>query len=82
MVIPDCLKVLRLKSERNSCLLGHLSKEFGWNYGPLIERLEAQRKIKEQAFYEQKKANIAAKGKATSKADLSAFAPVLTSVGY
>ncbi|CAE7809856.1 unnamed protein product, partial [Symbiodinium microadriaticum] len=57
MVIPEAIKVIRLRSDRNFCVLSNLSKEFGWNYGPLVEKLEAQRKIKEQAFYAEKKAN-------------------------
>ena len=82
MVVPDALKVIRLKSERNFCVLGDLSAAFGWNYGPLIERLETQRKIKEQAYYQEKKAKKTAIAKAEAKADLSSVAPVLKQLGY
>jgi hypothetical protein len=82
MVVPEALKVIRLKAERNFSVLGDLSREFGWNYGPLIERLETQRKIKEQAFYEQKKAGIAARGKAIAKSNLSSVAPILSGIGH
>ena len=82
VVVPAALKVLRMRSDRNFTILGNLSKEVGWGHQELVERLEAQRKIKEQAFYAEKKAGIAAKGRATAAADLSSVAPVLESFGY
>jgi large subunit ribosomal protein L13Ae len=62
-------------------MLGELSKEVGWGYTDLIQRLEAQRKIREQAYYAEKKAKVAAKAKAVAAADLSAVAPVLAPYG-
>jgi len=44
--------------------------------------LEEQRKVKEQAYYAEKKAAVAAKCKAAAAADLSAVAPVLSAFGY
>jgi large subunit ribosomal protein L13Ae len=74
--------VLRLRSDRRFTVLGELSKEVGWGYTDLVARLEAQRKIKEQVFYAEKKALIASKGKAADAADLSAVKPVLEGFGY
>merc|ERR1712083_556049 len=54
MVIPSCLKVLRLKKERHFCRLGDLSTEVGWKQDALIKRLEDQRKVKSEAFYKKK----------------------------
>lgn len=71
-----------MRSDRNFTVLGNLAKEVGWAHHELVDKLEAQRKIKEQAFYAEKKAGIAAKGKATAAADLSTVAPVLASYGY
>ncbi len=82
VVVPAALKVLRLRADRNFTVLGELSKEVGWGYTDLVARLEAQRKIKEQAFYAEKKAGLVLKSKAASAADLSAVAPVLASLGY
>jgi large subunit ribosomal protein L13Ae len=82
LVVPEALKAIRMRPDRNFTVLGSLSKEFGWNYGPLVERLEAQRKIKEQAFYAEKKAKIALASKAASAVDLTAVNKVLTSNGY
>lgn len=82
VVVPDALKVLRMRPDRNFCLLGELSKEVGWGYTDLVEKLEKQRKVKEQAFYAEKKAAIALKGKATASADLSKVSKVLSDYGY
>merc|ERR1712217_332019 len=65
MVIPHCLKVLRLRPERRFCKLGDLSKEVGWKHQDLITRLETMRKTKSHAFYEKKKATVKARNDAT-----------------
>jgi len=82
VVVPAALKVLRLRSDRNFTVLGELSKEVGWGYTDLVARLEAQRKIKEQAFYAEKKASNVVKSKAVKAADLSSVTPVLAKFGY
>ena len=61
LVVPDALKVLRMRADRNFCLLGELSKEVGWGYTDLVAKLEATRKAKEQAYYQEKKAASTAK---------------------
>eukprot|EP00600_Ochromonadales_sp_CCMP1393_P006913 CAMPEP_0174973408 /NCGR_PEP_ID=MMETSP0004_2-20121128/11226_1 /TAXON_ID=420556 /ORGANISM="Ochromonas sp., Strain CCMP1393" /LENGTH=197 /DNA_ID=CAMNT_0016223855 /DNA_START=24 /DNA_END=617 /DNA_ORIENTATION=+ len=82
LVVPAALKSVRLKADRNFTVLGELCKEVGWGYTDLVAKLEAQRKIKEQAFYAEKKAGIAKKSKAAAAADLSAVTPVLAPLGY
>lgn len=82
VVVPAALKVLRLRSDRNYTVLGDLSKEVGWGYTELVAKLEEQRKIKEQAYYAEKKAAVALKAKAEASADLSTVTPVLASFGY
>jgi large subunit ribosomal protein L13Ae len=44
VVVPQAIKVLRLKSYRKFCMLGDLSSKVGWKYHDLIKRLEADRK--------------------------------------
>jgi len=56
MVVPQALKVLRLKPYRRFCKLGDLSTKVGWKYQGLIERLEKQRKVKDEAFWKRTKA--------------------------
>merc|ERR1712129_665786 len=55
MVLPACLKVLRLRPERRFCRLGDLSKEVGWKQSDVIDRLESQRKVKSEAFHKKKR---------------------------
>merc|ERR1711897_69469 len=57
MVVPSCLKVLRLKKERHFCKLGDLSQQVGWKHQDLVERLEKQRKVKSEVFYKKKLAS-------------------------
>merc|ERR1719359_1074979 len=40
MVIPSCLKVLRLAPDRKYCKLGDLSAHQGWKHQGLIKRME------------------------------------------
>merc|ERR1719497_302922 len=49
MVIPSCLKVLRLRPERRFCKLGDLAQQVGWKQSDVIDRLESQRKVKSEA---------------------------------
>merc|ERR1740121_3030761 len=72
MVIPHCLKVLRLRPERRFCKLGDLSHSFGWKHKDLLERLEGQRKVKSVAFHKKKVAATRAKTAAVNSASISA----------
>ena len=84
LVVPDALKVLRMRADRNFCLLGELSKEVGWGYTDLVAKLEATRKAKEQAYYQTKKADSTAKDQKIKSiaAKLEAPNKVLAAYGY
>ncbi|KAK1059234.1 60S ribosomal protein L16A [Friedmanniomyces endolithicus] len=56
MVVPQALRVLRLKPGRKYCTVGRLGHEFGWKYRDVVARLEERRKVKGQAYYERKTA--------------------------
>jgi len=56
MVVPQALRVLRLKPGRKYCTVGRLGNEFGWKYQDVVARLEERRKVKGAAYYERKKA--------------------------
>merc|ERR1712224_499644 len=43
MVVPEALKVVRIKSHRKTCLLGELASHFGWEKGDVVSTLEAKR---------------------------------------
>merc|ERR1712203_344394 len=72
MVIPHCLKVLRLRPERRYCKLGDLSHSYGWKHQELLTRLEGQRKVKSLAFHKKKIASTRAKQAELKKAKVSA----------
>jgi large subunit ribosomal protein L13Ae len=83
VVVPDALKVLRMRADRNFCLLGELSKEVGWGYTELVDKLETARKTKEQEFYAEKKAKVAKRAKVVKSATVSAGSKkILTAAGY
>merc|ERR1719240_2170790 len=63
MVVPQALKVLRIKSFRNTCLLGDLMSMNGWKRKDIVEKLEGKRKAKSQIFWEKKQKRLAAKKK-------------------
>jgi large subunit ribosomal protein L13Ae len=54
-VIPQALRVLRLKPGRKFCRLGDLSTQVGWQHDALVQTLEAKRKTRAAAFYIAKK---------------------------
>merc|ERR1719208_588914 len=55
VVVPSCLKVLRLKQRRKFCTVGRISHEVGWKYQGVVSTLEARRKVKAKEFYDRKK---------------------------
>ena len=55
MVVPQALRVLRLKPGRKYCTVGRLSHEVGWKYQDVVARLEERRKVKSAAYYQRKK---------------------------
>ncbi|KAF2222737.1 ribosomal protein L13 domain-containing protein [Elsinoe ampelina] len=56
VVVPQALRVLRLKPGRKYCTVGRLGHEFGWKYQDVVSKLEEKRKVKSAAYYERKKA--------------------------
>ncbi|KAF7310979.1 60S ribosomal protein [Mycena chlorophos] len=80
MVVPEALRVLRLKPGRKYCTVKRLSHEVGWGYKDVVDRLEEKRKIKAQAFHERKVAAVKLRQKAI--ADNGASFEKLTALGY
>jgi len=80
MVVPQALRILRLKPGRKFCTVGRLSSEFGWKYQDVVSRLEEKRKVRASAYYERKKAlnrKIAA-----AKRSVSTNSEELAALGY
>ncbi len=67
MVVPDALRITRLRPGRKFTVIGELATQVGWKHGELVKKLEAKRKTRSAAFYKTKLALNAAKSKAASK---------------
>ena len=82
VVVPDALKVLRLKPHRKFCCLGELAGKIGWTRKDLVARLEEKRKVKSAKFWESKQKKVAARKKAAGSADLKKFNDELAKYGF
>lgn len=83
MVIPEALKVLRLRPGRKSTNLGDLTSRYGWKHREVVATLEEKRKVKSAAFYERKVADNKLMKQAAKEADIPADAKAtLEQFGY
>lgn len=82
LVVPDALKVLRLKSHRKFCVLGELAQKIGWTKKDLVSRLEEKRKLKSQKFWELKQKKLDARQKAQGNKDVQKFNEELAKYGF
>jgi len=71
-VIPQALKMLRLKPYRKYCKLGDLSQKVGWKCQDLLARLEDKRRVRAQKFFSKKKIVQKARLQGKAAAKLSA----------
>jgi large subunit ribosomal protein L13Ae len=55
MVVPEALRVTRLRPGRRFTNLGRMCSEVGWKHWDTIKTLEAKRKTKSSAFWAKKK---------------------------
>jgi len=84
-VVPEALRVIRLKPSADHCVLGRLSVEVGWKHQAAVAKLEERRKIKSKKFYERKRAieNIRSKAtKNSGQAKVKEFNEALSKLGY
>merc|ERR1712006_64114 len=68
MVVPDALRITRLKPGRKYSNLGKLAAELGWGYKDVVTQYETKRKQKAAEWYAQKKQQKAAFAKAQAEA--------------
>eukprot|EP00457_Paulinella_chromatophora_P013787 gb/GEZN01014131.1/.p1 GENE.gb/GEZN01014131.1/~~gb/GEZN01014131.1/.p1 ORF type:complete len:127 (+),score=34.92 gb/GEZN01014131.1/:499-879(+) len=83
-VIPDALRLLRLKPNRKYCRIGDLANQVGWKHDDLIKRLEAKRKTKAATYYNTKKelGKIKKQAMANAAEALAEVAEPLAKMGY
>jgi len=82
VVVPQALRVLRLKPGRKYTTVGRLSHEVGWKYQDVVSRLEERRKVKSAAYYAKKKALTQKIAAAQKSAESSEASKALKSFGY
>merc|ERR1739848_294188 len=83
LVVPEALRVLKLRPYRRFSNLGKICSQLGWKHGGLIEGLEDKRKEIAAADYHERTANLreAAK-KESSSAELQQVNAELAKFGY
>merc|ERR1712072_299135 len=78
MVVPQALRVTRLKPKRPYTTVGHLAEEVGYKHLEVVQKLEAKRVEAAPAYNSQRKAaNVKA-----AKAKASKVSAVLAEYGY
>ncbi|KAM3132506.1 60S ribosomal protein L13A [Paramecium bursaria] len=81
-VIPDALKIVRLKNHRPSCVLGDLLASVGWKQQSIVSKLEEKRKARGLAYYKRKASKVNAKRKAVGAKEVQAINSQLENYGY
>mmetsp|Transcript_28913 Transcript_28913/g.67614 ORF Transcript_28913/g.67614 Transcript_28913/m.67614 type:complete len:209 (-) Transcript_28913:81-707(-) len=68
MVVPDALRITRLRPGRRFTNLGRMCSEVGWKHRDTIKMLEEKRKTKSEAYWAKKKELIQMRRKAEKQA--------------
>ena len=82
MVVPDALKIMRLRDSRKFCTLGEIAELAGWTKKDLLVRLENRRKEKAGKFWELKKKKLTAKTNASKHKELETLNKELAAYGF
>tara|TARA_B110000285_G_C15104454_1_gene607070 strand:+ start:1183 stop:1779 length:597 start_codon:yes stop_codon:yes gene_type:complete len=82
MVVPEALKVVRMKAHRRFCVYGDLAQMAGWTRKELVATLEEKRKIKSQKFFDTKQKKVAAKKKAVDDKSVTKVNAELKALGF
>lgn len=81
-VVPQALRVLRLKPGRKYTTVGKLSASVGWKYENIVEKLEEKRKVKSAEYYARKVASLKKLDAALEQTAESDVAKKLAEFGY
>ena len=82
MVVPEALKVVRIKQHRRTCSLGELSSHFGWEKRDIVATLEKKRIEKSSRFHEMKAKKAAARAKQAQDGSLKKVNDELAKHGF
>ncbi|CAB3402544.1 unnamed protein product [Caenorhabditis bovis] len=81
---PSASRFLCLEPRRKFCRVGRLSHEVGWQYQDVVAKLEAKRKVKGAAYYEQKKKlnKLFEQAKINAAPKIAKYQKIIESFGY
>ena len=82
VVVPQALRVLRLKPGRKYTTVGKLSTSVGWKYESIVDKLEEKRKLHSSEYYAKKKALVKKINQAKASVADSDAAKQLAALGY
>ena len=82
MVVPEALKILRIRDNRKYTVLGDLAQLAALTRKDVVERLESKRKEKAQKYYVLKQKKIQAREKAKGSKEVAKFTEELTKYGF
>ncbi|CAI4065243.1 hypothetical protein SUVZ_09G0360 [Saccharomyces uvarum] len=82
VVVPQALRVLRLKPGRKYTTLAKLSSSVGWKYEDIVAKLEAKRKVSSAEYYAKKRAFTKKVTSANATVAESDVAKQLAALGY
>merc|ERR1712096_440698 len=64
MVVPSCMKVVKLKPHRKYAPISRLAHEVGWKYKGIIDAMEVKRKAKSAQYFQAKQKRAAVRKQA------------------
>ena len=82
MVVPEALKVLRIRPQRSTCELGELASHCGWTRSDVVETLEEKRKAKSAKYWDNKQKKAKAKAGLANHKDVKAVSAELAKYGF
>ncbi|GMG20737.1 unnamed protein product [Ambrosiozyma monospora] len=82
VVVPQALRVLRLKQGRKYTTVGKLSAAVGWKYESVVDTLEEKRKVKAAEYYAKKRAFAKKVSVAKASVAESKASKQLAALGY
>ncbi|CDK26119.1 unnamed protein product [Kuraishia capsulata CBS 1993] len=82
VVVPQALRVLRLKPGRKYTTVGQLSSAVGWKYESVVDTLEEKRKVRSAEYYAKKKALTKKLNAAKASVAESEASAALAALGY
>merc|ERR1711865_1061480 len=82
MVVPQALRLLRLKPTSDFCELADLSTMVGWNKAPVVAAVEEKRKAKSERFFQNKQKKVVARRAALGDKKVAAVQKELAKHGF